>query len=94
MSYLDEMNNYWLDFKSKCLDKDFDELNILIIKQKQLMTKQILFTNDDAISNTLLIINHSTLNDNEKLTYTTETLFQIENIRNSMIDKIVEIQRR
>jgi hypothetical protein len=94
MSYLDKMNKFALDFNSKCLGKDFDELNILIIKLKQLLEKQILFTTDDAISNALLIINEAVLTNNEKLTYTSDTLFQIENIRNSMIDKIVEIQRR
>ena len=94
MNYLDEMNKYALDFKSKCLDKDFVELNILIIKLKPLLTKKIEFETNDTIYNTLLIINKATLNEKEKITYKAETLFQIENIRNSMIDKIVEIQRR
>jgi hypothetical protein len=94
MSYLDKMNKYALDFKLKCLDKDFDELDILINKLKPLLTKKIEFETDDTISNTFLIINKATLSKNEKITYTNETLFQIENIRNSMIDKIVEIQRR
>ena len=94
MNYLDKMNKYALDFKSKCLDKDFDELNILIIKLKPLLTKKIDFETNDTISNIFLIINKATLSEKEKITYTIDTLFQIENIRNSMIDKIVEIQRR
>ena len=94
MNYLDKMNKYALDFKSKCLDKDFDELNILIIKLKPLLTKKIDFETNDTISNIFLIINKATLSKKEKITYTIDTLFQIENIRNSMIDKIVEIQRR
>jgi hypothetical protein len=94
MSYLDKMNKYALDFKLKCLEKDFDELDILITKLKPLLIKNFDFETDDTISNTFLIINKATLSKNEKITYTTETLFQIENIRNSMIDKIVEIQRR
>jgi hypothetical protein len=94
MNYLDKMNKFALDFNSKCRDKDFDELNILISKLKPLLTKKIEFETNDTISNTLLIINYSVFSDNEKLTYNAETLFQIENIRNSMINKIVEIQRR
>lgn len=94
MNYLDKMNKFALDFNSKCRDKDFDELNILISKLKPLLTKKIDFETNDTISNTLLIINNASLIDKEKITYTSETLFQIENIRNSMINKIVEIQRR
>ena len=94
MNYLDKMNKFALEFNSKCRDKDFDELNILISKLKPLLTKKIEFETNDTISNTLLIINYSVFSDNEKLTYNAETLFQIENIRNSMINKIVEIQRR
>ena len=88
------MNKLALDFQCKCRVEDFEDLNILITSIKQLLTKQIIFTTDDAISNTLFIINKAVLTDAEKLTYTTETRFQIENIRNRMIDKIVEIQRR
>ena len=94
MNYLDKMNKYALDFKSKCLDKDFDELNILISKLIPLLAKKIDFETNDTISNIFLIINKATLSEKEKITYTNDTLFQIENIRNSMIDKIVEIQRR
>ena len=94
MSYLDKMNKLAIDFQCKCRVEDFEDLNILITSIKQLLTKQIIFTTDDAISNTLLIINKAVLTDAEKLTYTTETRFQIEHIRNRMIDKIVEIQRR
>ena len=93
-SYLNKMNKLALEFKCKCRVEDFDELIILITNIKQLLTKQIVFTTDDTISNTLLIINKAVLSDAEKLTYTTETRFQIEHIRNCMIDKIVEIQRR
>lgn len=88
------MNKLALDFQCKCRVEDFEELNILITSIKQLLTKQIVFTTDDAISNTLFIINKALLTDAEKLTYTTERRFQIEHIRNRMIDKIVEIQRR
>ena len=94
MSYLDKMNKYALEFKSKCLDKDFDELDILINKLKPLLTQKIDFETDDTISNAFFIIHKATLSEKEKNTYKAETLFQIENIRNSMIDKIVEIQRR
>lgn len=93
-TFLDKMNKYALDFKLKCLEKDFDELDILITKLKPLLIKNFDFETDDTISNTFLIINKATLSNNEKITYITETLFQIENIRNSMIDKIVKIQRR
>lgn len=94
MSYLDKMNKYALDFKSKCMEKDFEELDILITNLKPLLTKKIEFETNDTISNTFFIINKATLSEKEKITYKAETLFQIENIRNSMIDKIVEIQQR
>lgn len=93
-TFLDKMNKYALDFKSKCRVEDFYELDILIIKLKPLLTTDIEFETNDTISNTFLIINKATLSKKEKITYTTDILFQIENIRNSMIDKIVEIQRR
>ena len=78
MTFLDKMNKYALDFKNKCRVEDFDELNMLIIKLKPLLTKNIEFETNDTISNTFFIIHKATLSEKEKITYTTDTLFQIE----------------